>query len=55
MKKPLRRKTILATQPQAGSLSWWTAWAAFWFTPSDPALLGILRILDRRSLSVVEC
>ncbi|MBQ80822.1 MAG: hypothetical protein CMJ66_12430 [Planctomycetaceae bacterium] len=26
-------------------ISWWTAWAAFWFTPSDPALLGILRIL----------
>ena len=25
--------------------SWWTAWTTFWFTPSDPALLGVLRIL----------
>ena len=25
--------------------SWCTAWTTFWFTPSDPALLGILRIL----------
>ncbi|MDC1301693.1 HTTM domain-containing protein [bacterium] len=25
--------------------SWYTAWTTFWFTPSDPALLGILRIL----------
>ena len=25
--------------------SWWTAWTTFWFTPSDPTLLGVLRIL----------
>ncbi|MDA7899281.1 HTTM domain-containing protein [Pirellulales bacterium] len=25
--------------------SWYTAWTTFWFTPSNPALLGILRIL----------
>ena len=25
--------------------SWWRAWTTFWFTPSDPLLLGVLRIL----------
>ena len=24
--------------------SWWTAWTAFWFTPSNPFLLSVLRI-----------
>tara|TARA_Y100000385_G_scaffold87683_1_gene90302 strand:+ start:669 stop:1598 length:930 start_codon:yes stop_codon:yes gene_type:complete len=25
--------------------SWWSAWTTFWFTPSDPTLLGVLRVL----------
>ena len=25
--------------------SWWRAWNIFWFTPSNPLLLGVLRIL----------
>lgn len=44
MKKPsVVRQLVKAT---TGWLtSWCTAWTTFWFTPSDPALLGILRIL----------
>ena len=25
--------------------AWWRAWTTFWFTPSNPLLLGVLRIL----------
>jgi hypothetical protein len=42
--KPVYSENFSGRESLNWFASWWTAWTAFWFTPSNPFLLSVLRI-----------